>query len=213
MEGTSAVIVLLFVYVMFTSLGGGKSGPGFLFGQPADTIIAKTDFSQHFTESPTGELTADTNEEELISRIRIFIMSYTKERGGVNSNATIIAKNIVKYSKLNNLNPKLIAAIIARESGFNPNAISSTGAQGLGQLVPSTAASIGVENAFDIEQNIMGTTKYFRYLLNRWKGEEYQVALALASYFEGPNAVRRKDGVKLKSKGYIRDIFALENKI
>lgn len=213
MEGTTAVIAIFFVYVIFSSLGGGGKGPSYMFGQPRNTVIATSELSQHLTSAPTPEYSSDENESEIQARIRLFIMNYTKQRGGVSPNSSIIAKSIIKYSREYKLNPKLVAALIARESGFNPNAQSSAGAQGLGQLLPSTASSLGVDNAFDVEQNIMGTCKYFRYLLDKWSGEDHQVGLALASYVEGPNAVKRQDGVKLHSKGYINDIYNLANSI
>lgn len=64
----------------------------------------------------------------------------------------------------------LLKAIGKQESNFNPNAVSRCGAQGIMQLMPATAASLGVTDSFDAEQNIMGGAKYISQLLNEYNG-------------------------------------------
>jgi soluble lytic murein transglycosylase-like protein len=119
----------------------------------------------------------------------------------------------MRHSQAYGVNPKLITALIARESRFNPRAVSSSGALGLGQLLPSTCKSTGVTNAFDIDQNVKGTVRYIKYLLGRFKDYSNQVSFALAGYLEGPNAVARNQGYKPHTKAYIQDIMAVYNKI
>ena len=77
-------------------------------------------------------------------------------------------------------------AVISAESSGNPRAVSKTGAQGLMQLEPATARDLGVTDAFDPAQNIIGGIKYLRQLLGRYKGN---VPLALAAYNLGMGAV------------------------
>lgn len=86
----------------------------------------------------------------------------------------------------------LIKAIIAVESCFDTHAVSRVGAQGLMQLMPATAAELGVRNAFSATQNIQGGVRYFRNMLDRF---EHNIELALAAYNAGPRAVERYGGI------------------
>lgn len=95
---------------------------------------------------------------------------------------------ISKYADRYQLDPALLRSIIATESGFNPKAVSSKGARGLMQLMPATAARLGVSNAFDPEQNIKGGAKHFRSLLDSF---DNSLTLSLAAYNAGENLVQR----------------------
>ena len=86
----------------------------------------------------------------------------------------------------------LLKAVAKAESDFNPNAVSHCGAQGIMQLMPATARSLGVTNSFDPAQNIMGGAKYLRQMLDSFGGD---VSKALAAYNAGPNAVRKYGGI------------------
>lgn len=104
------------------------------------------------------------------------------------------------------VDPALIEAIIANESGFDLNATSSAGARGLMQLMPETAAGLGVTNAYDAAQNVRGGTRYLRSLLDRFGNVE----LAIAAYNAGPDAVRRHGGVPPyeQTRSYVRKVLA-----
>lgn len=86
------------------------------------------------------------------------------------------------------VDPNLVAAMAFRESRFDPNAVSRRGAQGVMQLMPKTARALGVKDAFDPRQNILGGAKYLKYLLDRFDGD---VTLTLAAYNAGPELVAK----------------------
>ena len=101
---------------------------------------------------------------------------------------SIIAEASQKY----NVDESLIRAVIRQESGFNPQATSCCGAQGMMQLMPETAAELGVTNAYDARDNIMGGTKYLSRLLNQFDGN---MTKAIAAYNAGPGSVQQYGGV------------------
>lgn len=114
---------------------------------------------------------------------------------------------IVNHARRQRLDPRLVEALIRVESGFDSKAVSRKGAIGLMQLMPQTAAQLGVRNAFDIEENLRGGTAYLRQLLDRFQGD---VRLALAGYNAGPGAVERHRGVPPfeETTEYIRRVMA-----
>jgi len=90
------------------------------------------------------------------------------------------------------VDPALVRAIIKAESNFEPNATSRKGAQGLMQLMPGTARRYAIRDTFDPEANIRGGVRYLRFLQDLFPG---QLALALAAYNAGENAVVRYNGI------------------
>ena len=98
---------------------------------------------------------------------------------------------IYREARKNGLPPELVAAMVHTESDFRPKLVSGKSAQGLMQLVPSTAALLGVDDPFDPQKNIAAGTKYFRYLLDRFDDE----TIALAAYNAGEGNVARFGGI------------------
>jgi hypothetical protein len=101
--------------------------------------------------------------------------------------ADVFVKAGAKY----NVSPKLLAAVAKVESGYNPNAVSPAGAQGLMQLMPGTARGLGVKNSFDPEQAINGAAKLLSHNLKEFKS----LPLALAAYNAGGGAVHKYGGI------------------
>ena len=91
-----------------------------------------------------------------------------------------------------NVPVELLKAVGKVESNFNPNAVSSAGAQGVMQLMPRTAEFLGVTDPFDPEQNIMGGAKYLSRKIEQYNGD---VKLALASYNAGSGNVAKYGGI------------------
>src|ERR1700749_4341518 len=104
------------------------------------------------------------------------------------------------------VDPALIKSVIANESSFNANATSPVGAQGLMQLMPETAASLGVKDPYDPAQNVAGGTRYLRSLLDRFKGD---TRLAVAAYNAGPNAVEKYGDVPpyTETQNYVQNVL------
>jgi hypothetical protein len=123
----------------------------------------------------------------------------------------LIERFIEEAAATYGVRPDLVRAVIQVESGFNPSAISRVGALGLMQLMPGTARELGVEDPLDPQQNILGGAKYLSHLIERFEGN---VALAVAGYNAGPNAVRRYRG-KIppyrETRGYVKKVRAAQH--
>ncbi|MEJ2741405.1 MAG: lytic transglycosylase domain-containing protein [Gammaproteobacteria bacterium] len=109
------------------------------------------------------------------------------------------------------LDPALIKAVIHAESAFDPNATSRVGAQGLMQLMPATARSHGVTNSYNPEQNIMGGSKYLRYLMDKYDGN---LSMVLAAYNAGEGRVRQYNGIPpfKETQNYVKKVIRLHQK-
>jgi hypothetical protein len=109
------------------------------------------------------------------------------------------------------LDPDLVNSVIKAESGFNAKAVSPKGAQGLMQLMPGTAAELGVPNAFDPQANVDGGARYLRELLERYN---FDLVKALAAYNAGPQRVEQFGGVPpyYETRAYVARIVRDFNK-
>jgi soluble lytic murein transglycosylase-like protein len=120
---------------------------------------------------------------------------------------TPYAAEITAAAQANGLDPALLAGLIKQESGFNPTAGSPAGARGLAQLMPGTAAGLGVTNVLDPVQSINGGAKYLKQQLDAFGGD---VVKALAAYNAGPGAVKRFGGVPpyAETQSYVKAVQA-----
>lgn len=98
---------------------------------------------------------------------------------------------IARAARSHGLPPALVKAVVRAESNFEPAAVSQKGAQGLMQLMPATAASLGVRDPLHPEENVRGGARYLREMIDRY-GSWNQ---ALAAYNAGPSAVDRYGGI------------------
>jgi hypothetical protein len=99
---------------------------------------------------------------------------------------------LARAGQSHNIDADLLASVVHAESAGNPRAVSPAGARGLMQLMPATAANLGVRNSFAPEDNVSGGTAYLDQLLTRYHDN---LALALAAYNAGPDAVDRYHGI------------------
>jgi hypothetical protein len=115
---------------------------------------------------------------------------------------------IVEAAAYYSLPAALVKAVVAVESSFEPAAVSHAGAQGLMQLIPSTARAMHVQDSFDPRDNIYGGTRYLRVLANEFTGD---VRLTLAAYNAGPERVRRVGDVPNipETRRYVRRVLTL----
>ena len=125
----------------------------------------------------------------------------------------LFARAIVHYSDARGISPALLSALIACESRFRPRAVSKAGAMGLGQLMPATAAGLGVKDAFNPLENIAAAARLLRGHLDKFAGRSYseQLALALACYNAGSGTVRKYGGVPPypETRAYIKKVSQL----
>lgn len=115
------------------------------------------------------------------------------------------SKYINEAAKKHDLDPYLIKSVIKAESDFDPNVQSSKGAQGLMQLIPSTAKLVGCDDSFDARQNILGGSNYLRMMLKRFDG---RIDYALAAYNAGPGNVEKHKGIPpfRETQNYVRKV-------
>lgn len=143
----------------------------------------------HFTNTPTG------------NQFRF----YLKETPSPNAGSGTLGDQIARSAKAFDLDEALIKAVIKVESNYDPKAVSARGAQGIMQLIPSTAREMQVSDPFNPAENIRGGSRYLRKMLDEFGGN---LELALAAYNAGPGNVRRYGGVPpfAETQNYIEQV-------
>ncbi len=153
-----------------------------------------------------------TNSVDQNSSKNVFgqILNDKMQTGSKTSSASMkaIENMIASESEKVGIDPNLVKAVVKAESGFNPNAVSKVGAEGLMQLMPSTAQTLGVNTPFDPLENIDGGSRYLKSLLNKY----HSVPKAVAAYNAGPGAVDTYGGVPpyQETQNYVQQVLTYQ---
>ena len=151
-------------------------------------VVVATAFAAHADD---GRFTASDVPNVHVRRGTTITIVGTPRARAANTPAQF-ASMISDAAQTHGVDPRLVAAVASRESAWNPNAISRTGACGLMQLMPATARYLGVANVFDTRENLFAGARYLRTLLDAFNGD---LDLTLAAYNAGPGAVQKFGGV------------------
>ena len=139
------------------------------------------------------------------------IFDQTKKKIAATSNATDLQSIFQKAADTYGIDVDLLKAVAKVESNYNTTATSSSGAMGIMQLMPSTAKSLGITNAYDASQNILGGARLLASHIQKYNGD---ITLALAAYNAGSNAVDSYNGIPpfKETQNYVRNVLSYYNK-
>jgi hypothetical protein len=171
------------------------------FTDPSKPVTSKTEGHQLVGNSVNAVSQSDLNIRQAVRNAD----AYSQLPEGFEDYINTTTTELATYYKVD-LSPNLVKSVIKQESGFDPNAKSAVGAEGLMQLMPGTARDMGVFNSWNPYQNVKGGVKYLAQMLSRFDGN---VQKALAAYNAGPEAVAKYKGIPpySETKNYVSTIM------
>lgn len=181
-----------------------------IYNEIVSDVMSKFDFPVFMTKSSESTAEVDltaTDGQSFDSVLNDFMTNNVSD----DELSQSITDAIYDASEKYDIDPNLIKAVIRQESNFDVDAVSSAGAQGLMQLMPMTAQSLGVTDSFDVEQNIDAGANYLDQLLDRYDNNE---ELALAAYNAGPSNVDKYNGVPPfeETEDYVSNVMSYKEK-
>jgi soluble lytic murein transglycosylase-like protein len=171
-----------------------------------DELQAHVASLQGTTPTPSSSF-ADALSQAQVPGQQTSSISVSAANGTQTGGTTDFESEIDSAATSNGIDPALLKGLVAQESGFDPNAKSAAGAVGLTQLMPSTAAALGVTDPTDPVQSLNAGARYLKQQLDRFGGNE---SLALAAYNAGPGAVAQYGGVPpyAETQNYVKSVLA-----
>ncbi len=162
-------------------------------GSPSPSAATSTTFDQQLSQATDVTATSASTSSTAVDSTGSGSVPYEQQ----------IDAAAQKYG----IDPAVLKGLIKQESGFNPDAGSPAGAQGLTQLMPGTASAMGVTNLHDPAQSIDGGAHYLKMQLDRFGGD---YSKALAAYNAGPGAVQRYGGIPpySETQNYVKSVLA-----
>lgn len=183
-------IILVIVVLTYVSRSGIiHSNKPKVVAKKTNVVVVENNKNNNTAEINLPKIPLEISAE----KIKNFILKMNKNIS--EKDASSMAETIIDESKKANIDARLVTALICKESTFNSQAVSSSGALGLGQLLPQTAKEVGVNNPLDPVQNIKGTVEYLRRLFLKWVNYDDVVERVLASYRVGHKVVEQNKGV------------------
>ncbi len=178
-----------------------------IYNEIVTDVMSHFNFPEFMSNSNTSSVSSSSTTESFDDVLTQFMINEVSDEELSESIEDAILSASTKYD----IDPYLIKAVIRQESNFDTYAVSSAGAQGLMQLMPLTAASLGVTDSFDVDQNIDAGTNYLDQLLDRYDGNE---ELALAAYNAGPSNVDKYGDIPPfeETENYVSSVLSYKEK-
>ncbi len=202
MTWPSIVIIFISLFTIFNTINPPSSS-------------SKTFSLALENQAESGYIAPNTVDYQLVSAntyqtIVSYIMEYNKSI--TITEVIAIAEAAIKYGIENNVDPLLLTAQMSAESSFNRMAVSSSGARGLGQMMPFNFDTYGITDPHDVNQGVRAQAMKMRWLLDMW---DNSLDHALASYYQGQNAIKANKGnpFRTDTQQYIDKILTRYNRL